>query len=232
MKMQKILVIEDEEHVLEVVKAYLKKDGYETYTAVNGKEGLALFQKKTPNLVVLDLMLPDVSGEDICQQIRKQSNVPILMLTAKSAVEDRIAGLGMGADDYLIKPFSPKELVMRIKAVLRRVASTEPLADMISFRNEDLKVDAVQQAVYKKGVAQKLTPIEYKLLMLFIRNPNRVFNRDELIDKIFGMDFEGYDRTIDAHIKNLRRKIEDDSRNPWYITTIFGVGYKFVGEKQ
>ncbi len=229
--MQRIVVIEDEEQVLEVVKAYLEKDGYDVYAATRGKDGLALFYKNNPHLIILDLMLPDISGEEICKQIRKQSNIPILMLTAKSAVEERIAGLGLGADDYLVKPFSPKELLMRIRTVLRRSMPTQLLADELSFYRDDLRINSVEHKVYKKGQDANLTPAEYKLLMLFIRNPNQVFSRDHLIDKVFGMDFEGSDRTVDAHIKNIRRKIEDDSKNPKYIVTVFGIGYKFEGER-
>ncbi len=229
--MQKILVIEDEENVLDVIKAYLEKEGYDIYTAVNGKDGLSLFLQQTPHLIILDLMLPDVSGEEVCQQIRKQSNVPILMLTAKSAIGDRISGFAMGADDYLIKPFSPKELVMRVRAVLRRFLPMQPLADILSFYDDDLRIDAVQHVISKKGQEINLTPIEYKLLMLFVRNPNQIFSREELIEKVLGLDFKGYDRTIDTHIKNLRRKIENNSKEPKYIITVFGAGYRFEGEK-
>jgi two-component system OmpR family response regulator len=230
--MPKILVIEDEENVLEVVKVYLEKDGYEVFVSTTGKKGLQLFSQHQPDILILDLMLPDITGEEICQQIRKQSNVPILMLTAKSAVEDRISGLSMGADDYLVKPFSPRELVVRVRTVLRRANPLEPLSDILSFRNGDLKIDAVKHIIYKKEKEISLTPVEYKLFMLFVRNPTKVFSRDELINKVLGPDFEGYDRTIDAHIKNIRHKIEEDSKNPQYILTVFGMGYKFEGEKQ
>lgn len=229
--MYKVLVIEDEENVLEVVKAYLEKDGYEVFTSVNGKVGLELFYEKNPDFVVLDLMLPDITGEEICKKIRKESNIPILMLTAKSSVDDRIIGLSIGADDYLVKPFSPRELTMRIKTIMRRVSNTEPLASEIEFNNGDLKIDEVQHKVYKKENIVDLTPVQYKLLMFFIRNPKKVFSRNELIDHVLGSDFDGYDRTIDAHIKNVRRKIEDDPKKPKYIATVFGFGYKFEGEK-
>lgn len=228
--MQKVLIIEDEQNVLDVVRAYIEKAGYDVYTAINGSDGLVLFNKHNPDIVILDLMLPDISGEEICQTIRKQSNIPILMLTAKSTVDDRITGLSLGADDYLVKPFSPRELVVRVRTILRRSLSTEPLFDIISFNNSDLKIDAVKQQVYKKDQLIALTSLEYKLLMLFIRNPNKVFSREELIDKIMGLDFKGYDRTIDAHIKNIRKKIENDPKKPIYISTVFGVGYRFEGE--
>jgi len=226
----KILVIEDEENVLEVVEAYLKKEQFQVYTASNGALGLDLFFKHSPDFIVLDLMLPDITGEEICKKIRKQSNVPILMLTAKSSVDDRIIGLSIGADDYLIKPFSPKELIMRIKTIMRRISTTEPLSSQIEFNNGDLKIDKLQHKVYKKDSLIELTPVQYKLLMFFIRNPKKVFNRDELIEHVLGSDFDGYDRTIDAHIKNIRRKIEDDPKHPKYIITVFGFGYKFEGE--
>ncbi|KYH35407.1 sensory transduction protein regX3 [Clostridium tepidiprofundi DSM 19306] len=226
----KILVIEDEENVLEVVEAYLKKEKFQVYTSSNGALGLELFFKHNPDFIVLDLMLPDISGEEICKRIRKQSNVPILMLTAKSSVDDRIIGLSIGADDYLIKPFSPRELIMRIKTIMRRTSTTEPLSSQIEFNNGDLKIDELQHKVYKKNKLIELTPVQYKLLMFFIRNPKKVFSRDELIEHVLGSDFDGYDRTIDAHIKNIRRKIEDDPKHPKYIITVFGFGYKFEGE--
>ncbi|WP_105614567.1 response regulator transcription factor [Vallitalea okinawensis] len=229
--MQKVLIIEDEQNVLDVVQVYIEKAGYEVYTAINGNDGLALFNEHNPDIIVLDLMLPDISGEEICQAIRRKSNVPILMLTAKSTVDDRITGLSLGADDYLIKPFSPRELVIRVRTILRRSLSTEPLFDMISFNNNDLKIDAVQQQVYKNEQFIALTALEYKLLMLFVRHPNKVFSREELIDKVMGLEFKGYDRTIDAHIKNIRKKIEKDPKKPIYICTVFGMGYRFEGEQ-
>lgn len=228
--MQKILIIEDEKKVADVVQTYLEIDGYEVYTALNGKDGLNLFKNKLPDLIVLDLMLPDITGEVICEHVRKGSNVPIIILTAKSSIEDRINGLGLGADDYLIKPFSPKELVMRVRTVLRRTSNVQALANVLSYNNNDLKIDTIKHCVYKNDEIVNLTPVEYKILILFTTNPNRVYSRDDLIEKVLGIDFDGFDRTIDAHIKNLRKKIEDDPKNPKYIITVFGVGYKFRGE--
>jgi DNA-binding response OmpR family regulator len=172
-------------------------------------------------------MLPGISGEELCKRIRQFSNVPILMLTAKVQESDKINGFSIGADDYLTKPFSPRELVMRVKAILRRTTDDVPLAEVISFNNDDLVVDFKAHTVKKKGVVVNLTPNEFKILKFLIRNPNRVFTREELIEKVMGFDYEGYDRTIDAHIKNLRQKIEDDTKNPMYIKTVYGVGYKF-----
>lgn len=227
--MQKVLIIEDERSVIDVLEAYLIKASYSVVSSVNGKEGLSLFYQHNPDIIVLDLMLPDMTGEEICKEIRRTSTVPVIMLTAKSAVEDRIMGLSIGADDYLVKPFSPKELVMRVRTVLRRFTYLEPLSDTVSFRDNDLVIDAVQHKILKKGLDVNLTPIEFKLLLLLIANPNRVHTREELIEKVFGYDFNGYDRTIDTHIKNLRKKIEDDPKQPLYIKTVFGVGYKFEG---
>lgn len=227
--MQRILIIDDEHKVLEIVEAYLKKDGYAVFTAETGKKALEVFRSKNPDLIVLDLMLPDLSGEELCRIIRAESRVPILMLTAKSHEEDRISGLSMGADDYLVKPFSPRELVVRIRAILRRAAVSEPLSDTMEFSGGRLRMDTIRHQVYKCDQLVNLTPSEYKLLVLLASNPGRAFTRDELITKSLGYDYEGYDRTIDTHIKNIRQKIEDDVKSPGYIKTVFGVGYKFEG---
>ncbi|MDP9751961.1 MULTISPECIES: response regulator transcription factor [Thermoanaerobacter] len=224
---KKILVVDDEIKILEVVKSYLEREGFSVITETNGNNVLDTFKKEKPDLVILDLMLPGISGEELCKRIRQFSNVPILMLTAKVQESDKINGFSIGADDYLTKPFSPRELVMRVKAILRRTTDDVPLAEVISFNNDDLVVDFKAHTVKKKGVVVNLTPNEFKILKFLIRNPNRVFTREELIEKVMGFDYEGYDRTIDAHIKNLRQKIEDDTKNPMYIKTVYGVGYKF-----
>ncbi|ADD02251.1 two component transcriptional regulator, winged helix family [Thermoanaerobacter italicus Ab9] len=224
---KKILVVDDEIKILEVVKSYLEREGFSVITETNGNNVLDTFKKEKPNLVILDLMLPGISGEELCKRIRQFSNVPILMLTAKVQESDKINGFSIGADDYLTKPFSPRELVMRVKAILRRTTDDVPLAEVISFNNDDLVVDFKAHTVKKKGVVVNLTPNEFKILKFLIHNPNRVFTREELIEKVMGFDYEGYDRTIDAHIKNLRQKIEDDTKNPMYIKTVYGVGYKF-----
>ena len=224
---KKILVVDDEIKILEVVKSYLEHEGFSVITETNGNNVLNTFKKEKPDLVILDLMLPGISGEELCKRIRQFSNVPILMLTAKVQESDKINGFSIGADDYITKPFSPRELVMRVKAILRRTTDDVPLAEVMSFNNDDLVVDLRAHTVRKKGVVVNLTPNEFKILKILIRNPNRVFTREELIEKVMGFDYEGYDRTIDAHIKNLRQKIEDDTKNPVYIKTVYGVGYKF-----
>lgn len=224
---KKIFVVDDEIKILEVVKSYLEREGFSVITETNGNNVLDTFKKEKPDLVILDLMLPGISGEELCKRLRQFSNVPILMLTAKVQESDKINGFSIGADDYITKPFSPRELVMRVKAILRRTTDDVPLAEVMSFNNDDLVVDLRAHTVRKKGVVVNLTPNEFKILKILIRNPNRVFTREELIEKVMGFDYEGYDRTIDAHIKNLRQKIEDDTKNPVYIKTVYGVGYKF-----
>ena len=226
---KKIVVIDDESSVQEVVRGYLEKDGYLVYVAGNGRDGLALAERAKPGLIVLDLMLPDVSGEEICREIRRRSDVPILMLTAKAAEEERVGGLALGADDYLTKPFSPRELVARVRAVLRRTQGTEtPLVEVLSFDDGALEIDTVQHEVRRDGEAVELTPNEYRLLVTLARYPGRVYSRFELINHVQGYDFEGYERTIDAHVKNLRKKIEPNPKNPRYVETVFGVGYRLA----
>lgn len=225
----RIIVIDDEPSVREVVKAYLEKDGYHVFTAENGSDGLALAERHEPALIVLDLMLPDVSGEEICDEIRARSDVPILMLTAKASEEERISGLQSGADDYLVKPFSPRELVARVHAVLRRTKGVEtPLVQTMRFDEGRLEIDTVQHLVRRNGEPIDLTPNEYKLLTTLARYPGRAYSRFELINRVQGYDFDGYERTIDVHVKNLRKKIESDPGNPRYIETVMGVGYRLA----
>ncbi|MGJ7046179.1 response regulator transcription factor [Thermoanaerobacterium thermosulfurigenes] len=226
----KILAIDDEEKILDVIKAYLEKEGYTVLTETNGANALNTFKTVNPDLVILDLMLPGMSGEEICRKIRALSKVPILMLTAKVSEDDKVYGFTIGADDYLTKPFSPRELTMRVKAILRRTKNDLPLNDIFMFNDGDLVIDTRSYEVKKKGRIVNLTPNEYKLLTVMVQNPNKVFKRSELIEKAFGYDFDGFDRTIDAHIKNLRQKIEDDPKNPTYIKTVYGAGYKFGEE--
>lgn len=228
---KRILVIDDEIKIVEVIKSYLENSGYQVYTASKGEEGLALFEQTHPSLIILDLMLPDLSGEEICSRLRKKSRIPIIMLTAKVEEMDIINGLDLGADDYVTKPFSPRQLVARIEALLRRTGEdAAPLASIMSFFNDDLVIDYHSHEVKKNGVVVGLTPNEFKMLLTLLKYPQKVFTRDELIRMVIGEDFEGYDRIIDTHIKNLRQKIETDSRNPRYILTVHGVGYKFGGE--
>jgi len=227
----KILVVDDEERIIEVVKAYLEKEGYEVITAVNGEEAVRLFKENTIHLVVLDLMLPKLSGEQVCTRLREVSHVPIIMLTAKVEEEDKLEGLAIGADDYLTKPFSARELVGRVKALLRRAYREEnPLAELLVFNDGDLEIDIRKMKVLKRGTEVILTPYEFKVLIALLTNPGQVFTRDQLVERAFGYDYEGFDRTVDTYIKNIRQRIEDNPKNPEYITTVYGVGYKFGGK--
>ena len=228
---KKILVVDDEVKIVEVVKSYLENSGYSVCDAYNGKEALDKFEKANPSLVVLDLMLPDISGEEICKTIRKKSRVPIIMLTAKIEEEDVLKGLNIGADDYVTKPFSPRQLVARVEAVLRRASDTPvPLSNIMSFNDDDLVIDTLKYEVKKNGSIVNLTPNEYKLIMTMVKYPDKTFTREELVFMVLGEDFDGYDRTIDTHIKNIRQKIESDPKNPKYVLTIHGIGYRFGGE--
>lgn len=228
---KKILVIDDEPKITEVIKSYLESSGYAVYEAFNGKQALILLDKINPSLVILDLMLPDIPGEEICRTIRKKSRVPVIMVTAKVEEEDILEGLDIGADDYITKPFSPRQLTARAAAVLRRSEEDALLANRLSFNNDDLIIDYENLEVKKNRTEVNLTPSEFKLLMTFIRHPKKAFTRDELISRVYGEDFDGIDRTIDTHIKNIRQKIETDARNPVYILTVHGVGYRFGGEQ-
>ena len=223
----RILVIDDDANVQTVAKAYLERGGFVVYVAGTASLGLAIAERVKPGLIVLDLMLPDRSGESIAKEIRSRSDVPILMLTAKASEDERVNGLALGADDYLIKPFSPRELVARVRAVLRRTQGTEvPLVETLKFDNGTLEIDTVSHEVRYLGNPVDLTPNEYMLLLTLARYPGRVYSRFELINHVQGYDYDGYDRTIDAHVKNLRKKIESDSRHPRYIETVFGAGYR------
>lgn len=228
---KKILIVDDEMKIVEVVKSYLENSGYSVYEAYNGKEALDKFEKVNPNLVILDLMLPDITGEEICKTLRKKSRVPIIMLTAKVEEENVLKGLNIGADDYVTKPFSPRQLAARIEAVLRRASDAlVPLSSLISFNNDELVIDTLKYEVKRYGKIINLTPNEYKLLLTMVKYPDKVFTREELIRIALGEDFNGYERTIDTHIKNIRQKIEPDPKNPKYILTVRGIGYRFGGE--
>ena len=227
----KILVVDDEEKIIQVIQSYLEHEGFQVLPAINGTAALQLFDREAPDLVILDLMLPDISGEEICRTLRKKSRVPIIMLTAKVAENDLLQGLAIGADDYLTKPFSPRELVARVQALLRRSGEEPmPLANSFSFFSGDLTINSFQREVKKQGQPVNLTPNEYKMLMTLIKYPHKIFTRNELIAVVLGEDFEGYDRTVDTHIKNLRHKIETDPKNPQYIITSHGIGYRFGGD--
>jgi DNA-binding response OmpR family regulator len=220
----KILVVDDEKQIVEIVKAYLERDGYKVITAYDGKSALESAQKDHPDLIVLDLMLPGISGWDVCRAIRKDSNVPIIMLTAREDTTDKIVGLELGADDYVTKPFDPKELVSRVKAVLRRTESKTVVSHQIVVGT--LSIDAEKRSVHCGGVVIELTSTEFDLLQILAESPGRVYSRMQLLDKIQGETYEGYERTIDSHIKNLRKKIESDPNHPRYILTVHGSGYK------
>ncbi|MBS4041397.1 MAG: response regulator transcription factor [Flavobacteriales bacterium] len=223
-KQKNILVVDDEESIVEVIKAYLEKDGYYVYIAYDGRRALDIARSERLDFIVLDLMLPDVMGEDICKEIRSYSKVPILMLTAKVNEGDKINGLDSGADDYLIKPFSPKELLARIRAILRRTGNEDK--SNLSFNNGDLQIDIDKMEIRKGNKNIELTSTEFKILALLATNKGRIFSREELINRVLGYDYEGYDRTIDTHIKNIRQKVESEGIK--YIATVYGAGYKFL----
>lgn len=223
-----ILVVDDEKKIVEVVQSYLEHSGYKVYAAYCGKQAMELYEKFSPALIILDLMLPDINGEELCRNIRKQSRVPIIMLTAKVEEESILKGLGLGADDYVTKPFSPKQLVARVAAVLRRtMEEPAPLMYLQSYQQGDLVIDALKYEVRKNGNTVSMTPTEYKILATLAKYPHKTFTREELITIALGEDFDGFDRTIDTHIKNLRQKIETDPKSPKYILTVHGIGYRF-----
>ena len=223
---ESILIVEDEKKISSIVMAYLEKEGYRVKLAETGEQALK-YLKEAFNLVILDLMLPDMQGEEICRIIRQGSDVPVIMLTAKSGEEDKVKGLGIGADDYVVKPFSPRELVARVKAHLRRAGKSKK--KLLSYNHGALKIDVNNYEVFKEGRPVVLTPTEFKILLSLAENPGRVFSRDQIVNIVQGYDFEGYDRTIDAHVKNLRHKVERDSKEPEFIKTVYGIGYKFTG---
>ncbi|MDF2593509.1 MAG: DNA-binding response regulator [Clostridia bacterium] len=227
----KVLIIDDEEKIVEVIKSYMEKEGFAAATAYNGKEALEQYKSFSPDLIVLDLMLPDVSGEEICKHIRSLGDTtPIIMLTAKVEEEYILNGLDIGADDYMTKPFSPKQLIARAKAVLRRTQNTAAETTVLSYNQGDLVINIESHSVKKAGLSVSLTPVEFEILLKLAKHSKKVFTREELITFVLGEDYEGYDRTIDTHIKNLRQKIETNSREPQYVLTVYGVGYKFGGE--
>lgn len=226
---KRVVVIDDDPSVQEVVRAYLERDGYLVYVASTAAEGLAVAERIKPGLVVLDLMLPDRPGEDVAREMRARSDVPIIMLSAKATEDERIGGLGLGADDYLTKPFSPRELVARARAVLRRATGAEvPLVEVLAFDGGALRIDTVEHQVLVAGEPVDLTRAEYRLLTTLARYPGRVYSRSELVHHVQGYDYEGYERTMDAHVKNLRKKIEHDPRHPRYVETVFGTGYRLA----
>lgn len=231
MASKKVLVVDDDVKTVELVKLYLNRDGYRVFTASDGAEALRLARESHPDLIVLDLMLPVMDGLEVCRTLRAESEVPIIMLTAMTTEEDRLTGLDLGADDYVTKPFSPKELAARVRAVLRRIPE-ELLRGPTEIEIGDLKLNFAKHEAMLGDKPLNLTPIEFKLLGVLAKEPGRVFSRAQLIEKALGYDFEGFDRTIDVHILNLRRKLEPDSDSPKYIKTVYGAGYKFSGGKE
>ena len=223
MARKRVLVVDDDVKTVELVKLYLNRDGYRVLTAYDGVEALRLAREGHPDLIVLDLMLPGIDGLQVCRTLRQESDVPIIMLTAKTTDQNKLTGLGLGADDYVTKPFSPRELAARVRAVLRRLPG-ERGPDRI--QHGELTVDFIRYEAFLADRPLNLTALEFKLLGVLVKEPGRVFSRAQLIEKALGYDFEGFDRTIDVHILNLRRKLEADPSHPRYIKTVYGAGYK------
>lgn len=221
-----VLVVDDEVKIVEIITAYLEKSGYQTVCAYDGPGALKLFEMLAPVLVILDLMLPGLSGEEVCKAIRRKSRVPIIMLTAKTAEESILEGLNIGADDYVVKPFSPRQLMARVEAILRRVTlEAIPLSNELVFHDGDLVIDGVRHEVRKNGSPIALTATEFNILLTLAKYPTKTFTREELIALAYSDSYEGFDRVIDTHVKNIRQKIDGK-----YIKTVHGVGYAFVGE--
>ena len=221
---KKILVIDDEPKIVEICCDYLRSAGFDVIAAGDGQEGLRLARREKPDLIVLDLMLPGMDGLDLCRTLRKESNIPVIMLTARVEETDKLIGLELGADDYITKPFSPRELVARVRVVLRR-AGGDPSGEVI--RAGDVTLDRTR---YEAGLPDRtvsLTPTEFEILATLMSQPGRIFSRAQLLNAVHGVAFESYERAIDSHIRNLRRKLEPDEAGPRYIVTVHGIGYKF-----
>lgn len=223
-----VLLVDDDPKIAKLLRSYFEKEDFSVLTALDGTTALQLYRDKKPDILVLDLMLPGVSGLDVCRQIRKESETPILMLTARDEETDRLIGLELGADDYVSKPFSPREVVARAKAILRRSRKTPEKTE--PFKIGKFIVDTAGYTVSDEGSPVDLTPTEYRIFELLATHPGQVFTRFQLVEQIQGVAFEGYERTIDAHVKNLRRKIDDNPKDPRIIQTVYGVGYKFAGD--
>ncbi|MBK9230315.1 MAG: response regulator transcription factor [Anaerolineae bacterium] len=224
---RRILIVDDDKKTVDLIRMYLEKDGYRVLTANDGQQALLAARHKRPNLVILDLMLPTVDGLDVCRILRSESKVPIIMLTAKSTEHDKLVGLDLGADDYVTKPFSPRELLARVRAVLRRLSENEA-REVDEVRFGDLLVNFVRHEVRLRGELIRLTPKEFKVLEILIMEPGRAFSRLELLEQAFGYDYDGLERTVDVHVMNLRRKIEANLEQPIYVQTVYGIGYKFA----
>ncbi len=222
---QKILVVDDELDIVKVVRAYLEQSGFYVITAPDGQQALTMFRHERPDLIVLDLNLPKLNGLDVCRTIRRESNVPIIMLTARVEEADRLIGLEVGADDYIVKPFSPREVAARVRTVLRRSSSAPEQPALITVGA--LSIDPIKHEVQLHNRSIDLTPSEFNILLALASQPGRAFSRMDLLDAAQGEAYEGYERSIDVHIKNLRQKLGDEPRDPNYILTVYGVGYKF-----
>ena len=222
---QTILVVDDEARIVKLVRDYLERAGFHVLAARDGETALSLARREQPDLIVLDLMLPGVDGLDVCRRLRRESGVPIIMLTARVEEADRVVGLELGADDYVTKPFSPRELVARVRATLRRAGGEVGPPTVI--RAGDVELDTAALAATVAGEPVDLTPTEFHLLATLVRQPGRIFSREQLLEAVHGVAFEGYDRSVDSHVKNIRRKIEPDPHRPRYIQTVYGVGYRF-----
>ena len=225
---KRVLVVDDDVKTVELVKLYLKRDGYRVLTAYDGVEALHQAREGHPDLIVLDLMLPGIDGLEVCRILREESDVPVIMLTARTTDQDRLTGLDLGADDYVTKPFSPRELAARVRAVLRRLPGERGPAEI---RHGKLTVNFNKQEAWLDDKPLNLTVVEFKLLGVLAKEPGRVFNRAQLIENALGYDFDGFDRTVDVHILNLRRKLEPDPKHPTYIKTVYGAGYRLAGVK-
>ncbi len=237
---RRVLVVDDESKIVRLVQGYLEQAGYRVFTAFDGNGCLQAFRRHSPDLIVLDLMIPAPDGIEVTREIRKESEVPIIMLTARDEESDKLVGLEIGADDYIAKPFSPKELVARVRAVLRRTESgmaapagtpNAPSGDERPLIAGALTVDPIQRKVRRDGETVELTSYQFDLLALLVRNPGRVFSRMQLVELLQGHTYEGYERTIDAHMKNIRRALNDDPKQPGFIETVRGVGYRFIDQE-
>jgi len=223
-----VLIVDDDVKLVRLLQTYFEKEGYITYSANDGLDALQVVRERKPDIIVLDLMLPGLDGLNVCRRIRKDNDIPIIMLTARDEESDRLVGLEIGADDYVSKPFSPKEVVARAKAILRRVNKGIVRSEPIKVGN--LSIDLERHLVTNGGQIVDVTPTEFKIIELLAANTGKVYSRLQIAEQIQGYSFEGYERSMDAHIKNLRRKIEINSKEPQYIQTVYGIGYKFVGE--
>ena len=222
-----LLVIEDDPGIARVIRLYLEQDGHHVDSACDGISGLRMARESNPDLIVLDLMLPRLDGMEICRALREESDVPIIMVTARVSEDERLAGLDLGADDYVLKPFSPRELAARARAVLRRSARQAARGAPSRIQYGEFTIDTQNRTVAVGDCKPALTPTEFRLLLMLASTPGRAYTRDQIIDAVFGYDFDGFDRTVDVHVANLRRKIEPDGKRPRYVQTVHGIGYRF-----